>query len=99
MQTVLPAVFSYWREFASRHIAWIRTFSEITASRTLPSVPQPSRAELDRLVFAPPMMTGAEYLSASVLEELWGAGDNAELEHNTLSTTDSEIPRASWVRG
>jgi hypothetical protein len=28
----------------------------------------------------------------------WGAGDNAQLEHNTLSAADSEIPRAGQRR-
>jgi hypothetical protein len=45
------------------------------------------------------------WLSRPDRQALWGAGDNAQLEHNTLSATDSEIPRArqvdrlSWERG
>jgi len=88
VQTVLPAVFSYWREFASRYIALIRALPDIVASRTLPSVPPPAGAELDRLVLAPPVMTGAEYLSASVLEQLWGDIDKAfrlEISESDLS--------------
>ena len=77
VQTVLPAVLSYWREFASRYIASIRSIPDIGASRTLPPMPPPPRAELDPLVLAPPVMTGAEYLSASVLEQLWTDIDGA----------------------
>src|SRR6202043_2006580 len=46
-----------------------------------------------------------DWLSRPDRQALWGAGDNAQLEHNTLSATDSEIPRArqvdrlSWERG
>jgi hypothetical protein len=37
------------------------------------------------------------WLSRPDRQALWGAGDNAQLEHNTLSATDSEIPRAAQV--
>ena len=46
-----------------------------------------------------------DWLSRPDRQTLWGAGDNTQLEHNTLSATDSEIPRArqldrlSWERG
>src|SRR5208282_140718 len=46
-----------------------------------------------------------DWLSRPDRQALWVAGDNAQLEHNTLSATDSEIPRArqvdrrSWERG
>jgi hypothetical protein len=46
-----------------------------------------------------------DWLSRPDRQALWGAGDNAQLEHNTLSATDSEIRRArhvdrlSWERG
>ena len=88
VQTVLPAVLSYWREFASRYLASIRTIPDIGGSRTLPYVPAPPHAELDPLVLAPPVMTGAEYLSASVLEQLWNDIDRAfrsEISESDLS--------------
>jgi len=46
-----------------------------------------------------------DWLSRPNRQALWGAGDNAQLEHNTLSATNSEIPRSrqvdrlSWERG
>jgi non-specific serine/threonine protein kinase len=88
IQTVLPAVLTYWREFASRYIALVRTLPDIAESRTLPPVPPPARSELDALVLAPPVMTGAEYLSSAVLEALWTDLDEAfrsELRASTLS--------------
>src|SRR5580704_7180539 len=37
------------------------------------------------------------WLSRPDRQALWGAGDNAQLEHNTLSATNPEIRRARQV--
>jgi superfamily II DNA or RNA helicase len=71
VQTPMPAVFAYWREFASRYVIAVRTLPNLTGSRTLLDIPPPPRADLDSLVLASPPMTGAEYLSFSVLQSLW----------------------------
>src|SRR5262245_11470584 len=72
VQTSMPAVFSYWREFASRYVVAVRTFPTLPAS-----IPVPPEAELQPLVLAAPVTTGAEYLSASVLAALWSEIDTA----------------------
>jgi hypothetical protein len=60
--------------------------------------------ESSRLWGVPPPHEN-NWLSRPDRQALWGAGDNAQLEHNTLSATDSEIPparqvdRLSWERG
>jgi len=38
-----------------------------------------------------------DWLSRPDRQALWGAGDDAQLEHNTFSVTDCEIPRARHV--
>jgi non-specific serine/threonine protein kinase len=66
----LPPVFSYWREFGAGYV---------TALCTQPDarVPAPSAAELERLVLSVPPMTGAEYLTAEILNALWQELDAA----------------------
>jgi superfamily II DNA or RNA helicase len=80
--TVLPAVFSYWREFAARYVTALCTrrdaHSDTTAdSRLAQPVAPPADAELDWLAMAAPPMTGAEYLTAAVLRALWLGTDKA----------------------
>jgi hypothetical protein len=77
VQTALPAVFAYWREFAAAYVIAVRTIAGAGGDRALPAVPAPPAADLDKLVLAPPAMTGAEYLTASVLGTLWRDLDEA----------------------
>src|SRR5438046_6573944 len=60
--TVLPPVFSYWRELATRYVTALCT---LPVAATVPSkahVPAPPSGELEPLAMAAPPMTGAEYL-------------------------------------
>src|SRR5262245_2751514 len=57
VQTPMPAVFAYWREFASRYIIAVRTAFTLDRRRALPPIPPPPRADLDPLVLASPAMT------------------------------------------
>ena len=77
VQTPMPGVFVYWREFASRYIVAVRTIPGIDGGRALPAIPPPTSADLAAIVFAAAAMTGAEYLSVSVLESLWADLDAA----------------------
>jgi superfamily II DNA or RNA helicase len=77
VETAIPAVFAYWREFASRYVVAVRTLPTSDGGRTIPSIPPPTPADLDPIVLASPAMTGAEYLSRSVLESLWTDLDTA----------------------
>ena len=47
------------------------------ASQLQARVPAPSDAELDSLALVAPPMTGAEYLTATVLHALWQEMDSA----------------------
>ena len=60
---------SYWRDFGARLVTAICTHPDLTADHTL--IPAPALDELEALAAAAPPMTGAEYLTASVLETLW----------------------------
>jgi non-specific serine/threonine protein kinase len=68
--TSLPADFSHWREFAARFVTTICTHPDLDAPG---SIPAPTLGELDVLAAAAPPMTGAEYITAPVLETLWAA--------------------------
>jgi non-specific serine/threonine protein kinase len=67
--TALPPDVSYWRDFAARLIASICTHPELDA-HTAP-MRAPALGELEALATAAPPMTGAEYLTAAVLEAIW----------------------------
>jgi hypothetical protein len=65
----LPPDVSYWRDFAARLIASICTHPDLDA-HTEP-IPAPALGELGALAAAAPPMTGAEYLTAEVLDTIW----------------------------
>ena len=67
--TALPADLSYWRDFGARLVSTICTHPDPATDHAI--IPAPALDELEALVAAAPPMTGAEYLTASVLEELW----------------------------
>jgi non-specific serine/threonine protein kinase len=84
VSTVLPPVFSYWREFAKQYV------TSLCAGSSTP-IPPPEGAEMDRLVLSAPSMTGAEYIAAEVLESLWRELDQAfaaELAESKLQVQD-----------
>jgi len=68
--TALPVDFSYWRDFAARLVTTICTHPDLDAHAPIPA---PELGELEVLAAAAPPMTGAEYITASVLETLWTA--------------------------
>jgi hypothetical protein len=75
--TVIPSVFSYWREFGARYVTAICTQPDLESSQLEARVLPPSDAELDSLALVAPPMTGAEYLTATVLQALWQEMDSA----------------------
>jgi hypothetical protein len=86
--TALPADFSYWRDFAARLVTTICTHPDFDAHAPIPA---PALGELEVLAAAAPPMTGAEYLTASVLETLWTAiGDafRSELAESEASVQE-----------
>ena len=71
---VLPPVFVWWRDFASRYVAALCGQAANTGGeQTPPAIPAPAEAELASLVLTAPMMPGAEYLTPEVLRNLWAA--------------------------
>src|SRR5216684_2458837 len=75
--TALPPVFSYWREFGAWYITTLCTQPNTEAPQQKAPVPTPPVTELDRLALAAPPMTGAEYLTAEILQAFWQELDAA----------------------
>jgi len=67
----LPPAFSFWREFAALYLTGVCTRPIDAAEPHRAHPPTPPKSELDQFVLAAPPMTGAEYLSAAVLSDLW----------------------------
>ena len=87
--TALPADFGYWRDFAARLVTAICTHPDLDAHHA--PIPAPALGELEALAAAAPPMTGAEYLTASVLETLWteiAAAFRSELAESKASVQD-----------
>ncbi len=75
--TSLPAVLGYWREFGARFVTAVCSLPDVEEVREKARVPPLSPAELDEFALAAPPMKGAEYLTPSVLQTLWGETANA----------------------
>src|SRR3984957_1666923 len=89
--TVLPPVLSYWREVGMRYMTALCALPSVGDGRTKPPVPIPADGELDTMTAAVPPMTGAEYLTTSVLANLWRGMDaafDAELVQAKLSVQE-----------
>jgi non-specific serine/threonine protein kinase len=88
--TALPPVLSYWRELGARYVTALCALPGI-GERAKPPVPIPADGELDTMAAAVPPMTGAEYLTAAVLADLWRGIDAAfdiELSEAKLSVQE-----------
>lgn len=75
--TTLPPVLSWWRELGARYVTALCALPGLGDAHRKPGVPSPPDDELDRLATGVPPMTGAEYLTASVLAALWREIDRA----------------------
>jgi hypothetical protein len=75
--TALPAVLSYWRELGARYVTALCALPDLGEGVAKPPVPIPSGAELGGMAAAVPPMTGAEYVTAEVLADLWRSLDAA----------------------
>jgi len=70
----LPPVFVWWRSFAARYVELLCLHApgtEGAGGAELPSIPEPTAAELAALVLTGPIMAGAEYLTPDVLLSSW----------------------------
>jgi superfamily II DNA or RNA helicase len=87
----MSPVLSYWRDFATRYVTALCALPNIDGERTKPPVVRPADDELMALAAAVPPMTGAEYLTADVLGDLWAQTDaafDAELAQSKLPVQD-----------
>src|SRR5712691_467757 len=87
----LPPVLSYWREIGTQYATALCALPNIGENSTKPPVPLPADDTLDRMAAAVPPMTGAEYLTAAVLADLWQSLDaafDAELGEARLSVQE-----------
>lgn len=87
----LPPAFSFWRQFAALYVTGVCTRPIDAAEPHRAHPPTPPKSELDHFVLAAPPMTGAEYLSAAVLSDLWHELDRAfwaELTEAMCSTEE-----------
>lgn len=75
--TSLPPLLAYWRELGTRYVTALCALPGLGEERTKSNLPAPPEDELNRLAAVIPPMTGAEYLKASVLADLWHAVDAA----------------------
>src|SRR3974377_1862872 len=66
--TALPADFGYWRNFAARMVTAICTHPDLDGQQAL--IAAPPLTELEALAENAPPMTGAEYITPSVLAQL-----------------------------
>ncbi len=84
VETALPPAVAYWRDFGARYVTAVCTQPDVE-SREYTPIPTPPIAELDTIACSAPPMTGAEYVTASVLRTLWDAIDAAFRSELALS--------------
>jgi len=69
---LLPPAFAWWRAFAGRYTAALCLHAPAAEpGAPLPDLQSPTAAECASLILTAPMMPGAEYLTADVLQALW----------------------------
>jgi hypothetical protein len=75
--TMLPPVFTWWREFGARYVTALCTRWESDTAQHEFRPAAPSTQELQEIALSAPPLTGAEYLTAAVLLSLWQELDTA----------------------
>lgn len=73
----LPPIFVYWRDFAARYVTALCSIPDV--DHHLPESPVVP-GDLAAFAACAPVMLGADYLTAEVLESLWGEIGTAFLE-------------------
>lgn len=71
VSTALPAVLSYWREFAARYVTALCTLPDAGERGARAHVAPPAAGVLAALADTAPPMEGAEYLTGTALAALW----------------------------
>jgi non-specific serine/threonine protein kinase len=88
-----PAPVSYWRDFACRYLTQLCRMPVPDADR-LDLVAPPPEAELATLLLSAPPMSGGEYLTTEVLQNLWVAMD----EWVRSEIAASKDPPSEWLK-
>jgi hypothetical protein len=75
LATPLPPAFAFWRDFSRRCLTRLCRIAGVESEEEPPdtATPPPSPEEFLRIVEASPPLRGLEYLSPTVLENLWTA--------------------------
>lgn len=76
VETAVPPVLAYWREFGARYVTAVCARPHIDGGEQTSISPLPIE-ELETIASSAPPMTGAEYLTSFVLQTLWDAIDAA----------------------
>ena len=77
VETSLPPVLGYWREIGTRYITALCAQPDVSEGREPPPISSPPDGDSEFLAWSVPPMTGAEYLTAAVLQSLWESLDAA----------------------
>ncbi|HWE49378.1 MAG TPA: DEAD/DEAH box helicase [Bryobacteraceae bacterium] len=86
----LPPDLAWWREFGTRYVASFCTQQTGDEPKSKAPVAAPAREELEKFALSAPPFTGAEYLTAAVLDSLWREID-AALD-TELAESKSSVP-------
>ena len=93
--TALSPELSYWREFGARYVTALCVLPGIGAGAPKPPVPIPASGQLDEMAASAPPMTGAEYLTAAVLADLWRGMDAAF----DVELAEAKLPVQEFLKG
>ena len=77
VETALPPVLGYWRGLGARYVTAVCARPDLDARIERTPVPAPPSEALETLASVAPPMTGAEYITPSVLQTLWDSLDSA----------------------
>ena len=91
VESALPPVLSYWRDYGARYVTALCTQPEAHDPGAKVHISAPASWDLEFLASAAPPMTGAEYLTAEILRALWGDLDESfavELAESKCSVQD-----------
>lgn len=93
VETALPAVLAYWREFGASYVTAICARADTESGGHTP-IPAPPIQTLETIASSAPPMTGAEYLTSSVLQRLWDSIDAAFL----VELSESKAPVQDFLK-
>ncbi len=83
--SALPPVLAYWRQLAYLYITALCAVPNIAESTTKPAISPPSDAEFETIAAAVPPTLGSEYVSSTLLGDLWRDIDVALDQHFSQS--------------